>query len=122
MMPNYVINPRLMATLFPIFASTGTVQSSTEIQDASGQPIPAWSDLLGHVGITCHIEITGGSETKATNQVYATATHEILLSGYYPQITPKMRFVDTDGNTYDILLVDQESFDTFTRLVAEIKR
>lgn len=121
MMPNYVINPRLMATLFPIFASTGTVQSSTEIQDASGQPIPAWSDLLGHTNITCLIQTTGGSETKATNQVYATATHEILLSGYYPQVVEKMRFVDTTGKIYDIQLVNHESFGMFTKLITRIR-
>ena len=121
MLPNWVINPRLMATIFPIFNATGTIQSATEARDAAGQPIKTWNDLTGHVAIPCHIETTGGNETKAVNQVYSTATHEVNLSGYYPLITPKMRLVDGDGNIYDILLVDQESFKSFTKLVVEIK-
>lgn len=121
MLPNWVINPRLMATIMPIFNATCTIQSYTEAFDAVHQPIKTWSNLAGHVNIPCHIEVTGGTETKATNEVYATATHEINLSSYYPLITPKMRVVDGDGNIYDILLVDHESFGIFTKLVAEIR-
>lgn len=122
MLPNWMINPRLMATLAPIYTSLGTIQAAAEARDAAGQPIKTWANLVGHGNISCHIEITGGHETKATNQVYATATHEINLAGYYPLITPKMRLVDGDGNTFDILLVDHETFKAFTKLIAEIKR
>ena len=121
MLPNWFINPRLMATLFPMMVSTATIQEATEIRDAAGQPVKSWSNLLGHVAIPCHIETIGGSETKATNQVYSTATHAIILQGYYPQITPKMHLVDDAGQVYDILLVDQEGFDIFTNLITEIK-
>jgi head-tail adaptor len=115
------INPRLMATIAPIFTSTGTIQAATEVRDAVGQPVKTWANLVRRIDIPCYIEITGGGETKAANQVYSTATHEITLSGYYPLITPEMRLVDGDGNIYDILLVDHEAFKTFTKLVAEIK-
>jgi head-tail adaptor len=118
---SYFIHPRLMATLAPIMNSTGTIQVATESRDGAGQPIKAWSDLLGHVAIPCHIETIAGTETKAANQVYATATHEIILSGYYSQVDPKMHLVDGSGVVYDILLVDQECFGVFTKLVAEIK-
>jgi head-tail adaptor len=121
MLPNWFMHPRMMATLFPMMVSTGTIQQATEVRDAAGQPIKTWVDLAGHVAIPCHIETTGGSETKASNQVYATATHEIVLQGYYPLITPKMHLVDNAGAVYDILLVDQESFGTFTKLIVEIK-
>jgi hypothetical protein len=121
MMPNWFLHPRLMATLSPMMVSTGTIQTATETRDAAGQPIKTWANLVGHVAIPCHIEITGGSESKATNQVYVTATHEIILQGYYPLITPKMHLVDDAGQTYDILQVDHESFGAFTKLVAEIK-
>ena len=121
MLPNWIINPRLMATIAPISTSTGTIQSATEARDAVGQPIKTWVNLVGHVNIPCHIEITGGSETKAVNQVYSTATHEIVLNNYYPAITPKMRLVDGDGFVYDILQVDHETFKAFTKLVTEIK-
>jgi head-tail adaptor len=118
---SYFVHPRLMTSLTPIMVSTATIQEATEIRDPAGQPVKTWSDLLGHVALPCNINTTGGGESKAANQVYATATHEILLQGYYPLITPKHRMIDGSGAIYDILLVNQDPFQAFTKLVAEIK-
>jgi head-tail adaptor len=117
----WFVNPRLIQTLMPSYPTTGKVQAYTETQDAANQPIKAWSDLPGHTNIPCRVETTGGNETKAANQVYATATNQIALAGYYPLITPKMRFVEVSGVVYDILLVNNDAFQAFTFLVVEVK-
>jgi hypothetical protein len=121
-MTGYFIHPRFMATLAPLsFPNTGKIQQAGESQDPRGQTVKAWIDYPGLTGLACRIETTGGNETKGATQVYATATHQIYMDGFYPQIDPSMRFVDQDGLAYDILAVNQDSFGAFTLLIVEVK-
>ncbi len=120
---SYFVHPRMMSVLSPLaFPNTGKLQQAIEARDAVGQPVKTWQDVPGLTGLPARVETTGGSETKGANQVYATATHHVYLAGYYPQIDPKMRFVDAAGAIYDILAVNQDSFGTFTLLIVEVKK
>lgn len=115
-----MIHPRLFELLGNHYPGRCTIQTSTEIEDAAGQPIPAWSDLAGHIDLQCRVAPSGGSERKATNQVYSVSTHVVELAGWYPQISSKMRVVADDGLVLDILLPEHDGNHATTRLVCQV--
>ena len=114
-----IISPRLFTALAAFYPSTCTIQTATETADTTGQPVKSWTNLTGHVSIDCRLSPIGGSERKASNQVYSVATHVIELTGDYPTITPKMRAV-IDSINYDILLVEHDDCAASTRIVCEV--
>lgn len=60
----------------------------------------------------------GNEERRGEAMTVAEATHEILLLGWYPQITTHQAAVDDRGEVYDILKVDVDDQRTLTRLNA----
>lgn len=120
-MASAIVHPRLHQALAAFYPSTCTIQQAALTQDASGHPVPAWSDLAGHAALSARLSPIGGTERKTASQIYSVATHVINLAGSYPAITAKMRAVIA-GQSYDILLVEQDGQTASTRLVAEVVR
>jgi len=119
-----IIHGDLLTSLRRFYPSTGDVQERTDTRDDAGQPIPAWANLAGHTSIRCAVAPASlGSpeqqEVRLDAMTVRTATHHIALAGYYPSITPRMRFV-VGATVYDILAVEHDSQGKSTRLRAEI--
>lgn len=80
-----------------------TIQQATEADDASGQPIPTWTNYFD-----CYadVEATGGSERFRGRQISAQMTHvaEVLADSLTRSITPAMRFL-WDGRTVNLKVV-----------------
>jgi len=115
-----LINPRLFTSLPEfVYPARCTIQAATETPGPTGQMVPTWADLVGHVNIPARVSPATGSERKAQNQIYTTATHVIALAGYYPAITSKHRAV-VSGQVYDILLPQKDGNDLVTELICEV--
>ncbi len=115
-----IVHPGLTAALTPDFY-TGhcTIQQRTDTQDATGQPIPAWANLAGHVNLDCRVGPSGGREAKLADQIYAVTSHTITLAAQYTAITPKMRAV-IGAITYDILAVEHDGQSATTHLLCQV--
>lgn len=114
-----IVHPRLHAIMNKFFPELCTIQQATETQDVANQPIENWSNLAGHVNLSCAISRPRGGERKTTHQIYSVATHTIALDGYYPAITEKMRAV-VNGVAYDILLPERDPLSAITQLVCQV--
>jgi hypothetical protein len=75
---------------------------------------------IGLDGIHASIEplnTRGRAEMRGEQLLVAEGTHEILLLGYFPQITNLMRVLDDGDEVYDITKVDVDANHTLTRLL-----
>jgi head-tail adaptor len=104
----------------PLYPSVCTIQESTEVQDAAGQPAPSWADKPGYVAISCRVGPVSGGERKSPREIYTVATHTIALAGYYPGIMTKNRVVVDGLLILDILLVQADSTLHVTQLVCQV--
>ena len=114
-----LISPRMFGLLAAFYPSLCTIQAPTETQDAAGQPIPSWTNLPGHVALSCRMSPTGGGERKTPSQIYSVGVVTINLQEAYPLITTKMRAV-VDNVVYDILSVDIDGNNVSTRLTCQV--
>lgn len=103
-----LIHPSLLSRLAAFYPLLCTIQTSTETQDAVGEPIPSWGALIGHIALHCRVGPAGGGEQKRADGTLTRATHTIALAGYYPTLTTKMRAI-VGGATYDILGVQHDN-------------
>lgn len=112
---------RLFANLGNFFPDVATIQEmpNPEAQDAAGQPVEAWSDVIGHEAIACRVSPAGGSERRSPNQVIAQSTHVILLAGAFPTIAARMR-AKVREQVYDILLPSTDGNRAMTKLFCEV--
>lgn len=111
---------RMLTQLADFFTGLCTIQTSTESQTTSGQVNPAWLDFAGHVDLPCRIAPAGVSEPRVQNQTYVIGKHTMILRGYYPLITAKMR-AKVGSIYYNIL--GKPEFDgqsIMTRLTVEL--
>ena len=115
-----VDNRVLPALVSSFFTRRVTIQ---RFVDGARQPsgyVPREPETVtGHDGIPAAIEPldTRGDEQRRTEPLTtAFGSHQIILAGYYPDITPNMRAVADDGQIYGIEKVDVDTFHTLTRL------
>jgi head-tail adaptor len=109
---------RLQPNHFPDLC---TIQQPVEGQDSYGQVTRAWAALIGHVNLRCRLapEIQRSGEFQPQGQTYGRHSHRLLLSGYYPTITAKMRVV-VGGESYQVVLVQPDSEGWSTRLLVDV--
>ena len=67
-----------------------TIQQSTDSQDATGQPIRTWANVIS--GVPARVESVAGGETVRGRQVMAQTT-TLLTTRWMSGITPSMRIV-----------------------------
>ena len=115
-MTRSLIHPSMLTRLRPhFFTDTGTVQETTESQNAIGGVTDSWSNLSGHVDIACSIAPLSAWERKDQEYSFSENISQVLLSGPYTGITTKHRFVANSIN-YDIISVEHDSHGTNTKL------
>jgi SPP1 family predicted phage head-tail adaptor len=76
-----------------------TVQTATETQDATGQPIRTWATYLADYPVA--VDAVSGGEVLRGRQVSAEAT-TVFSGRWYEGVTPHMR-VTFDGRTLGIV-------------------
>lgn len=97
-----IVHPRMLERLQPNFyPSLCTIQVSTDSDDTTGETLHDWNDLAEHENIPCRISAVNSREQRNADQVYAMATHQVNLNGYYPAIEAKHRAV-VDEVAYQI--------------------
>ncbi len=116
-------HPRLLSSLGFVFPDVCTIQEkpNPEAQDAAGQPVEVWTDVIGHEAIACRLMASGGSERRSPNQIIAQSSHVILLAGAYPTIAARMR-VKVRTLEFDILLAETDGNHVMTKLICEVNR
>lgn len=119
-----LIHPNLLASLGDFYAATCTIQQNTPTADTFGEPVNAWANVSGLVGIPCSIapnviETPGGGEARTATMTLHRVTHHIALQGHYAAILPEMRLVSA-GVNYDIIAVEHDSHAVQTRLKVEL--
>jgi len=77
-----------------------------------------------HDDVRCQISENGGKETYSVAGSEVISTHDIILQGYYPQITEAMNVVDkSNGQSYNILLASNDPMKVVSILKArKVKR
>ncbi|HYI67135.1 MAG TPA: hypothetical protein VEW95_09445 [Candidatus Limnocylindrales bacterium] len=91
------------------------------VPSASGYRAPTPGeepDLRAIPAAIAPVSRRGSDERRFESTTIAESTHDILLLGYFPQITARMRAVDDRGEIYDILKPDVDDQQTLTRLQA----
>ena len=122
-----LIHPRMLSSLEATFyVATCTIQEATETQDAYGQPIPAWANVVGLIDLACSIApiivaTPQDTERRRSDGILEIASHHIAFPEYYSGIEPIMRAV-VDSVVYDILAVEHDSHSAMTRLRVRIVR
>ena len=111
-----LIHPRMLSSLEATFyVATCTIQEATETQDAYGQPIPAWADVVGLTDLACSVAALSENEQRRPVGTISEETHHISIAGYYAAVLPTMRAVVATVN-YDIVAVEYDSHNIMTRL------
>lgn len=117
-----LVDPRMLAKLGSFFNTTCTIQQVTETRDSAGGVVLTWANVTGLVGLTCRratASTARTSEIKLESLTYTVNVQTIMISGYQPTITPKMR-VTCDGLVFDILSVEHDGEQAMTRLACQI--
>ena len=113
-----IFDPRMLDRLGDFFPSLASIQEDTGGLDANGAPVESWGDLAGHTGLSCAVAPTGGQEVKKADQTYVVANYSVLFPTDQTAVTEKMRVIVTGANagTYDMLLIQSDSFSGETRV------
>lgn len=118
-MTRTLIHSRLLSNLANFYPDTGTVQEKDPTQNSYGEESPGWTDLAGHVDLSCAIaSMPNGSETKRPDGTIAIHVRRAALAGIYEDVLPKMQFV-ADSVAYNILSVQHDSRSKTTYLTLE---
>lgn len=104
-----------------LLSSLCTIQSPSGVFGPSGAPDGVWANVSGLVAIECQAAPVGigsfdGPETNIPAEVMTRQPLHVLLDGYYPTITTKMRAL-VDAEDYDIEAVEHDSQGRMTRLL-----
>ena len=87
---------------------TCTFQLNTPTQDAAGQWIESWANVVLLTNLECRIEPIGGGVIGTPTAVYEAATHTLFLrKPATPTINTKDHRVVINAETYNILLVQE---------------
>jgi head-tail adaptor len=105
--------PKIAATWFPLRV---TIQQSVETRDKYGAVKNTWGNVAGMTGIPGTIVPNSQTEVRGQQFVQTETTHQIMLGGHFPAITPKMRARGDDGGVYDITGVEADPWHSFTQL------
>lgn len=117
-----LVDPRMLSRLGSFFNTTCTIQQTTETRDAAGGVVNSWSNVTGLVNLVCRrapMTTSRTTEMKLETLTYTSNMQSIVIAGYKPTITPKMR-VTCDGIVFDVLSVEHDGEAQMTRLSCQI--
>lgn len=106
------------------FPNLCTLQAISGSLDSLGAEVMTFSNVTGLVNIPCHnapparSSVAGSHELRMKDRLSEKQERHVLLKGYFPTITKKMRAV-IDGVAWNITGVESDAFDTLTRLYVE---
>ncbi len=93
------------------FVKLCTIQTATITQDASGEPTESWTNLSGHISLSCSIGRGDGrvkGEQVRDNMTLTFTPLKVTLFDSYPAITSRHRAL-IEGIAYNILDVYRDS-------------
>jgi SPP1 family predicted phage head-tail adaptor len=88
-------------------------------KNSLGQETGEWQNKTGHIGIACCLGSTKDTEVKLPDRTRGISSHAVILLGYYPDVTKKMR-AKVDEVTYDILGAVSDGYKNITHLDLEV--
>ena len=122
------IHPKMVPGLVSagFFPHVCAIQQRSDVQTVTGSPRPSWATRPGLEAVPCRRSITsiggGGQETR-TSEIVAVEKNEyqIILAGYFPEITAKDSALWEDGVTrYDIEIANHDSASVMTWLSVRV--
>jgi hypothetical protein len=134
-MEKRLYHPKMLAGLGRFFPLQCTILHDDGASvDDHGAPVSSWEELDGHILLACDLVTDSGEEIQRPGGTVLISTHRILLQGYYPEVTERMRVLieDTDflqpgfpaslGDMYEILRPDHDANHQLTRLICQMVR
>lgn len=110
-----LVHPRLFTRgVGPFLQRRATILTATETRSPTGQINRTWAALPEHADMPVAISALNAYQ-RAT---YTGSDTRIMLPGYHPDVTTKMRIQTDDGASYDINAVDH-AYGQATRLVVQ---
>ena len=122
-MRNSLIHPKLMDNLYRFFPDIGNVERGTLVPNEVGDTAEELTEFeVLHEDVKCRISAWSGErkgdEYRRPDKTVVLHPYQIVLKGVY-DCKESDRFVHLD-KTYDILSVDYDSENNYTRLITEI--
>lgn len=93
-----------------------TVQRATEVKNQYGERTQTWAAVPGLSGIPAVVVPSSQVKQRGTEFVQAEETHQLMLGGYFPNLTSFMRLTVEDGGRFDILGVEHDPWHQWTQL------
>jgi len=103
------------------FAQRCALKKPTKTQDTTGAETVTHAVKPGYEAIPCRVGPSAGGERRTNQQVYLDATHRIVLSGQFADVTEEW-VAEVDSQEYQILLVAKDAEGVMTRLECRIVR
>lgn len=106
------------------FPNLCTIQDIPGTYDTIGAPTMTFTNVTGLVNIPCKSappsksSLAGSAEMRMEDRTSEKQERHVVLNGYYPAIVKRMRAV-IDGQPWNIMGVESDSFETVTRLYVQ---
>jgi hypothetical protein len=122
-MKNTLVHPKLMNNLYRFFPKEGNVERGTIPENDLGDTVEDVQEYsVLHEGVRCRISSFNtsreGDEIRRRDKTIVLHPYGIVLKGVY-DCKESDRFT-CEGKVYDILGVDPDSENSYTRLITEI--
>ncbi len=115
-----LMHPKLMDTLQrDFFVQTCALKKPTKSQNTTGQETVIYTVRPGYEAIPCRVGQASGGERRTTEMNYLEATHTIVLSGQFQDLTTEWQ-ASVDSKDYDILLLTADPDGVMTKLLVRI--
>ncbi|MDP9326502.1 MAG: hypothetical protein M3O87_08225 [Candidatus Dormibacteraeota bacterium] len=115
-----IMGPGLATALAPVFNRRAQIQQKPlkpARRPSGAEVIGGWAPVPGLEAIPAHVTEPAGSELKATDYTEELNVVDVVLAGYIPSITPRMRvyLADTE-EVLDILNAGSDALQALTWL------
>ncbi len=115
-----LLHSKFIDSISHLATDTCTIQEYTVIDKNSlGQEIKEWGNKIGHINIACCLGSTKDTEVKLPDRTRGISSYVVILLGYYPDVTKKMRAV-INSTEYDIIGAVSDGYKNITHLDLEV--
>lgn len=113
-----LVHPRMLQTLKQdFFPQRATLKKPVKSQNSTGEQRITFTDQYRNV--PCRVGAASGGERRTNDFTYLDATHRIVLSGQFTDLTQEWQIV-VDSVAYNILLSTPDPEQAMTRLEVEL--
>jgi len=115
-----LLHSKFIDSISHLATDSCTIQEYTVTgKNSLGQEVKEWGNKTGHIDIACCLGSTKDTEVKLPDRTRGISSYVVILLGYYPLVTKKMRAV-INSTEYDILGAVSDGYKNITHLDLEV--